>query len=289
MQNRILHILLLVLVTAFCSNCKTARSVSNNSNRVKWKNELTKPIGSHYIFHHEDANGKMGFSLNASTGCNTNYSGGSYESFNYFSDSILSKGHPSKYVNVGAQIHIGEIQIERNEHNAYVLDINNPNTPLLSSLFGTQVRFRTDGNDSLGYPAIDTTIYIPKKLNIRIQGVQRDSFNYNLADGVELFWDADTANKNGVYISVRADNYLHDDFNGSNPNNPVINSSQLIIIAEDDGHYKFKKSDFKNFPDKISIDMHVDRGNSVVVRKNVKTLLAGREMNFLHCVILHRK
>jgi hypothetical protein len=201
----------------------------------------------------------------------------------------MSNIYSGKLVNVGEHIQIGEHKIEADVRNAYRCDSHNKNSQSFAKLFGTNVRFRTDGNDSLGYPAIDTTIYIPKKLNLKLIGKQREH-HYNLADGLEMVWDADTANKNGIIINVQAQYYLHNGNIGSNPDSLVPNAPQVIIVANDDGHYKFKKSDFKNFPDRISLYVNVARGSVVIVNKDgIKTKLSGLERNYLHCVVLQRK
>lgn len=235
-----------------------------------------------YLNHFKTTRGYVGFNINENIGC-------SGDPINNFEDFISLSGFTSnsslleddvKYISVGNLIIAGN-SVPINEKKVYEWKPNGVN---LSNLYGNEVSFSIDGNTNFGYPKTEISMYIPKLLNIQYANSTIDSYlEISRIGNFQINWDSDSKNENGVLILLRPTSYLS---NGvPNPDKPVINSPQNVILAIDDGNYIFKQSDFTGFPNEVHLQVLIMRGNIAIANiDGCKTKFMVYEVNFLTCL-----
>lgn len=123
-----------------------------------------------------------------------------------------------------------------------------------SSLFGQSNNFSLSGTTT--HPGFTTNFYVPELITITNPGYQN---TMEINSGMELNWDADNNNSNGIGIVLKfSPSSLKNELNGGfTTYSSVVNE----IYTEDDGSYIFSAQDFAGIPSGANIELFIGRGN----------------------------
>ena len=115
--------------------------------------------------------------------------------------------------------------------------------------------------------SIDTTIYIPKLLNLKtIYHPNQSSKLLDKNGGLSITWDADLQNKNGIAVTIESNSgFIFNDKQEFVRQDHEIKKYKKVTILKDDGSYTFKAADLDGFPSGASLLISVYRGGYTIV------------------------
>jgi hypothetical protein len=284
------HIAFIILgCFSLSSSCKKEMPqtgiMATASGKQNFKSELSGSRAETYDLLFEDTHGVLSFKASRP------YQNQSYTTWHCYATFCkklwASYTNNRVYENVGL-VKINNFQLPIESHNAYLVRNFSELENTFLGFYGTTVNFSVQGSESSGYASQQTSLYIPKKLNVVFSdnGQQysgRPSVSRN--SGLLLKWTADANNSKGVII--RVENQYEVNNQGLPDRSKLINYATNFILAEDDGDYTFTADDFKGIPAKHELLITVMRGNAVIAANNTrKVKLYGGEEVFCDRYVL---
>ncbi len=140
------------------------------------------------------------------------------------------------YENVG-DVKINNLQLPRETRNGYMIrDASDDQANILSGFFGHTVTFSMEGSGTSGYSSLQTSLYIPKYLNVEFtddgQTINsRPVITRN--SGLMMHWATDENNTKGVLIKVENQNEVNDQ--GQPDMSKLYHYATNYILVDDDG------------------------------------------------------
>jgi hypothetical protein len=151
---------------------------------------------------------------------------------------------------------------------------------IVSTFWGNNIAFSLDGNSSTGVPQLQQELYIP--LEIELTAPDPSSMiatvgatgsegipNYDIANSLQVTWNQDNSNENGIVIIVNWDGMVF---------NPTIGRgeftdgySNYYVITDDDGSYTLDNSIFAELGADKMITVSILRGNIEIIEESSKT------------------
>lgn len=280
---------ILVCFFSISSSCKKEIPpngiVGAASGKQSFRSELSGSRAETYDLLFEDTHGVLSFKASRPY---QNQSSTTWHCYATFCKNLWASYTTNRvYENVG-RVKINNYQLPIESHNGYIVrDFSELENTFLG-LYGTTVNFSVQGSESSGYTSQQTSLYIPKKLNVVFSdnGQQyggRPAITRN--SGLNLKWTADANNSKGVII--RVENQYEVNNQGLPDMSKRINYATNFILAEDDGDYTFIADDFKDIPAKHELLITVMRGNAVIAtNNNRKVKLYGGEEVFCNRYVI---